>query len=226
LHHDYPAKHQQRAITPRPNSANNPSPITIGISEQDIQLALYDMDTFLDVSYSELRKLLDTIQKHRFIQLSQPISCGDIMLRNVTSVEYGTEVEDAWKIMHSQNLKALPVIDKSRRVIGIVTWHDFLKFITVDDTKNFSNALLKFIRRTPNISSNKPEAVGRIMTTKISVLPETAPIAELIPLMSNQGHRQVPIVNAENRLVGMVHQANLISALYANFNPLQHKTTI
>lgn len=148
------------------------------------------------------------------------------MLRNVTSVEYGTEVEDAWRIMHSQNLKTLPVIDKSRRVIGIVTWHDFLKFITVDNATNFSNALLKFIRRTTNISSNKPEAVGHIMSTKISVLPETAPIAELIPLMSNQGHRQVPIVNAENRLVGMVHQANLISALYANFNQLQHKTTI
>jgi CBS domain-containing membrane protein len=32
--------------------------------------------------------------------------------------------------------------------------------------------------------------------------------------MSNKGHRQIPIVNNENRLVGMVYQANLIAALY------------
>jgi CBS domain-containing membrane protein len=52
------------------------------------------------------------------------------------------------------------------------------------------------------------------MTTRVSVLPESTHIAELIPLMSNLGYRQIPIVNKENRLVGMVYQANLIAALY------------
>jgi CBS domain-containing membrane protein len=28
------------------------------------------------------------------------------------------------------------------------------------------------------------------------------------------GHRQIPIVNSENRLVGMVYQASLIAARY------------
>ena len=48
----------------------------------------------------------------------------------------------------------------------------------------------------------------------MTTLPETAHIVELIPLMSHYGHRQIPIVNAERRLVGMVYQANLIAALY------------
>ena len=52
------------------------------------------------------------------------------------------------------------------------------------------------------------------MTAPVSVLPENTSIAELIRLMSNQGFRQIPIVNSENRLVGMVYQANLIAALY------------
>jgi CBS domain-containing membrane protein len=52
------------------------------------------------------------------------------------------------------------------------------------------------------------------MTAPVSVLPENTHISDLIPLMSNQGYRQIPIVNNENRLVGMVYQANLIAALY------------
>ena len=35
-----------------------------------------------------------------------------------------------------------------------------------------------------------------------------------IPLMSIHGHRQIPIVDADNRLAGMVYQANLLAALY------------
>ena len=52
------------------------------------------------------------------------------------------------------------------------------------------------------------------MTTSVSVLPENTHIIDLIPLMSNQGFRQIPIVNNENRLVDMVYQANLIATLY------------
>jgi CBS domain-containing membrane protein len=52
------------------------------------------------------------------------------------------------------------------------------------------------------------------MTTSVTVLPEDAHIADVISLMSTQGYQQIPIVNRDNRLVGMVYQANLIAALY------------
>ncbi|MGZ8947713.1 MAG: CBS domain-containing protein [Methylococcaceae bacterium] len=52
------------------------------------------------------------------------------------------------------------------------------------------------------------------MTSSVSIMPESTHIADIIPLISNQGYRQIPIVNNENRLVGMVYQANLIAAIY------------
>ena len=142
------------------------------------------------------------------------ITCSDIMVKNVQTVEYGTEVEEAWKIMQREKLKAMPVIDRARRVIGIITWNDFFKFINVDDNETFQKKFRTFIRRTPDMSTNKPESVGHIMTRSVSLLSENTHIAVLIPLMSNLGYRQIPIVNNENRLVGMVYQANLIAALY------------
>ena len=36
------------------------------------------------------------------------ITCADIMVKNILTVEYGTEVEEAWKIMQSEKLKAMP----------------------------------------------------------------------------------------------------------------------
>jgi len=116
--------------------------------------------------------------------------------------------------MHHEKLKAMPVIDRARRVTGIITWNDFFKFIDLGANESFQDKFLAFIRRTPDLSTNKPESVGHIMTAPVSVMQESNHIADLVPLMSNQGYRQIPIVNNEKRLVGIVHQANLIAALY------------
>jgi CBS domain-containing membrane protein len=52
------------------------------------------------------------------------------------------------------------------------------------------------------------------MTKSVVVMTEETHIVELVPLMSTTGLRQIPIVNKENRLVGIVYQSHLIAALY------------
>jgi len=206
LWHDYPLASSHKNATVKPKQA--------GISDQDLKLALENMDMFVDVSAGDLRKLLSDAEARSFKRLKGDITCADIMVRDVPAVEYGTEVEDAWNIMHKQKLKAMPVIDRARRVIGIITWNDFFKFINLSAYESFQDKFRAFIRRTPDISTDKPESVGHMMTTSVNVLPESTHIVDLISLMSTQGFRQIPIVNSENRLVGMVYQANLIAALY------------
>ena len=96
-----------------------------GISEQDMKQALENMDQFMDVSTGDLSRLLTEVQRQNFKRYRGNISCADIMVKNILTVEYGTEVEAAWKIMQREKLKAMPVIDRTRRVIGIITWNDF-----------------------------------------------------------------------------------------------------
>jgi len=215
LRYEYPTVSHladKKNIKTTPSSYNASQ--RIGISEQDLEQALGNRDVFMDVSTGDLSKLLADAQMQSFKRYRGNITCADIMVKNILTVEYGTEVQEAWKIMHSGKLKAMPVIDRARRVIGIITWNDFFKFINVSVNETFQEKFRAFIRRTPNVSTDKPESIGHIMTTSVSVLPESAHISDLIPLMSNQGYRQIPIVNNENRLVGMVYQANLIAALY------------
>ena len=213
LRYEYPSVFSLAGHNQQHSSIIQPSQYT-GISEQDMAQALENMDRFMDVSSGDLSKLLSQAQLQSFKRYRGNITCADIMVKNILTVDYGTEVEVAWKLMSSEKLKAMPVTDRARRVIGIITWNDFFKFINVGADETFQQQFQAFIRRTPDVSANKPESVGHIMTRSVSVLPESTHIADLVPLMSNQGYRQIPIVNNENRLVGMVYQANLIAALY------------
>jgi len=210
---EYPVPVAVKKILHQRHSVIEPSH-HIGFSEQDLTLALQHSDVFIDLSHAELCRLLTEAEMNSFKRIKGDILCSDIMIKDLTVLEYGIEVEQAWGIMHENKLKAIPVIDNAKRVIGIITWHDFFKFIDLNAYQNIQDKFRGFIQRTANFTANKPESVGLIMTHSVVTLPETAHITELISLMSVQGYRQIPIVNSERRLVGMVYQANLIAALY------------
>ena len=186
----------------------------IGFSEQDLNVALKESDVFIDMTHADLSKLLSTVEQHAFKRLQGHILCQDIMVSDVTTVEFGTELEDAWKIMCHKKLKAMPVLDKTQRVIGMVTWNDFFKGMNLTAYDSFQDRFRQFIQRGHDVTAVKPEAVGLIMATDITTVFENEHIVHLISLMSVRGHRQIPVVNLESRLVGMIYQSNLIAALY------------
>ncbi len=209
---DYPSAltngNPENSVTPEASAYK------IGISRQDMERALQNMDVFVDMSQTDLKKLLTLAEMNTFERIRGRICCADIMEKDIPTVEFATEVEEAWKLMQRQRLKALPVVDNSHRIIGIVTQHDFFKFIDLSSYETLQQKFLDFIRRTAKLTASKPEFIGLIMASPVIVLPGNAHIVELIPLMSMQGHRQIPIIDTEHHLIGMVYQSDLIASLY------------
>ncbi len=200
----------QQPISQRPPTAEN----RLIVCRSDIEQATGGMDQFVDVGPDQLAHIFTRLQLLYFERNRAALYCGAIMTTAIITVEYDTEVETAWLLMQQQHLKALPVLDRTRRVIGIVTRYDFLKHLKLTPYQSFQEKWQNFITRTPATSTNKPEAIGHIMTRKVKTLPVTAHIAELIPLVIHEGHHHIPIVDAEQRFVGMVFQSRLLAALF------------
>ena len=197
-------KHEDRAALDR-----------LGISQADVHNALKQMNTFLDVSEADLNAVYKMAGMQSYRRKMGEISCADIMSRDLVTAEYGTELEEAWALLRFHKIKAIPVVDKAKRVIGIITLVDFLKRANLKTYDTFEDKLIKFIKRTPGMRSDKPEVVGQIMAQPVYSAKETMHVVELVPLLSERGLHHIPIVDAERRLVGMVTQSDLIAALYA-----------
>lgn len=187
----------------------------LGINQADLHNALKQMNTYLDVSEEDLEAVYKMAGMQTYRRKMGEITCADIMSRNLVTAEYGTELEEAWAQLRYHKIKAIPVVDRAQRVIGIITLVDFLKRANLKTYDTFQDKLVKFIRRTPGVESSKPEVVGQIMASPVYSAKETMHIVELVPLLSQRGLHHIPIVNAERRLVGMVTQSDLIAALYA-----------
>jgi len=187
----------------------------VGINQADLHNALKQMNTYLDVSEEDLGTVYKMAGMQAYRRKMGEITCADIMSRDLVTAEYGTELEEAWAQLRYHKIKAIPVVDKAQRVIGIITLVDFLKRANLKTYETFEDKLVKFIKRTPGMASDKPEVVGQIMAAPVYMAKETMHIVELVPLLSERGLHHIPIVNAERRLIGMVTQSDLIAALYA-----------
>ncbi len=194
----------------------DPSPLArLGINRDDLNAALASFNAYLNVSEGDLARLYASAQSKAYVRKFGEIQCQHIMSRDVVTVEYGTELEEAWALLRKHKVKMLPVVDRANRVIGVLSLVDYLKRADLKTYQGFADKLVAFVRRTPSLHTDKPEVVGQIMATPVFTVQESDFIASLVPLLSDRGLHHVPVVNDAQRLVGIIAQSDLIAALYS-----------
>lgn len=182
-----------------------------GAAELDAVLARYNQ--VLDVPRDDLAQLLGEAEELAYRRRLTALRCADVMSREVHAVEFGTPLQEAWTLLRTHHIKALPVVDRARRVIGIVTLADFMGAAELDLHDGFAGRLRGLLRASPLTHSTKPEVVGQIMSRQVRVASAERPLAELVPLFSATGHHHIPIVGEAAKLVGILTQSDLVKAL-------------
>lgn len=182
-------------------------------SEADLDAALSHYNQVLDIPRDDLQQLLEQAELHAHGRRLGALRCRDVMTPDPLCVEFGSSLQDAWALLRKHRIKALPVVDRRRRIVGIVTLADFLRAADLDLHAGFDHKLRQLIRATPGVHSDKPEVVGQIMTRTVRVASADRSLAELVPVFSSTGHHHIPIIDGGERLVGIVTQTDLVKAL-------------
>jgi CBS domain-containing membrane protein len=186
----------------------------LGFSPADLDAVISNYGEVLDISRDDLQSLFQQTEMHAYRRRFGEINCTDIMRRNPVAIEFGTSLEEAWALLHDAGIEALPVLDPARRVIGMLTLHDFITHAGIDLHHSFKSKLQHLIRRSGMLQTEKPEVAGQIMQKAFCIVSEDMQIAELVPLMSAAANHYVAVVDKERRLSGIVSQSDLVNGLY------------
>ena len=190
-----------------------PSSASDGVLEADLDAVLRHYNQVLDVSRDDLKALLAQTQLRAYERKLAEVRCADIMSRDLVTVQFGTPLQEAWALLRERRIKALPVVDRTGRIAGIVTLADFMRAANLDVYEGFDGKLRQLIRATASVYSDKPEVVGQIMTRNVRVAGEQRRLVELLALFGSTGHHHIPIIGEGERLVGMITQSDLVAAL-------------
>jgi CBS domain-containing membrane protein len=191
----------------------NASP-TSRFSSADLDEVLKRYNQVVDIGRDDMEDILHMAEMNAMERRLSDMRCQDIMTHNVRTVEYGTDLQDAWELMRTHRVKALPVVDRQRRIIGIVSLADFMRHADVDLNYAMRDRLHQLIRRSGTTHTTKPEAVGQIMCTNVRVASADRSVSDLMPIFTEHGHHHIPIIDADNRLVGIITESDFVRALY------------
>lgn len=202
----YPHRHALESDATQPATTHR-------FTRADLDAALQHYNQVLDVDPDDLVELLQHAEAAAYQRTLGELRCQDIMTPNPRAVEFGTGLNDAWTLMRKYQVKALPVVDRARRVVGIVTVADFLRYARLDDHNGLAARLHSMLRPSKLLHGDRPEVVGQIMTRQVRVASAQRHAVELLPLFSEAGHHHLPIIDQEKRLVGILTQSDLVRAL-------------
>lgn len=188
-----------------------PSPAS-RFTRGDLDAALAHYNQVLDVSRDDLQALLERAEAAAYERKMGEMSCADVMSPAPVVARQEMPLREAWALMRKHRIKALPVIDRQQHLLGIVTVADFMKQIDLDAHEGVGWHLRALLRQ----SRGKQPAtiVGQIMTRTVRVSSADRLLTELVPVFSENGHRHIPIIDGQRRLVGIITQSDLIKALY------------
>ena len=116
----------------------------------------------------------------------------DVMTEDVVSVHSSASFKELVRTLSVTGVGAVPVIDDDRHVLGVVSVSDLITRIVVPGAKSHA------------------QTAAEVMTSPPITTSPTTHIIDAARLSSAQRARRLPVIDAENRLVGIVTRADLL----------------
>lgn len=184
------------------------APGIAGVTRADLEAIVRERGELIDVASDDLESLVHEAQLLAYARSFSELTCEGIMSRDAVSVSSDTSAAAAWRLLERHRIKALPVVDEARRVVGIVTRTDFVSRTT------FSLRGPHGKRWSFRRNASDSYRVDDLMTSNVRTVDRNLPVGELIPVFAHYGHHHIPVVDDARRLIGMITQSDLIGGLH------------
>lgn len=185
----------------------------LGVTVDDLTTAIRERDEVVPVDPNDLEAVLQRAEVLAFNRRSGGVVAAAVMSQQVESVAPGTSLRIALRLLRSNGVKALPVVDAQRRVVGIVTQTDLLDKADWGPSA-MGSGLGWRLRAIGNSDRPLRGKVRDVMTGNVRCVLVSTPIARIVQVMAETGHHHVPVVDAEGKLAGMVTQSDVVAALF------------
>lgn len=136
---------------------------------------------------------------------------GSVMTTDVVRADYGTPFKEVARLLAAHRISGLPVVDEDDRVIGVISETDLItrQAATPGPRRRFSFPGLTRGARRQAAKANARTA-GRLMTEPPVATHADDTIVEAARTMARHQVERLPVLDEEDRLVGIVTRRDLL----------------
>jgi CBS domain-containing membrane protein len=156
-----------------------------GFRAEDVDAVLAELHEAFDIDRDDLELLLRQVELRVFKRALGSFACGDIMSKDVVSIDLDATTRAARDIMRTRRLRCLPVIDRFGVLAGMVTAGDLIG----DDAY-----------------------VSAVATPALVAKADHPALSFVAQLTDGRAH-EVVVVDDRRRVIGLLTQTDLLVAL-------------
>jgi len=119
------------------------------------------------------------------------VKVSRVMTKSLITVSLGSVVEEAVKKMVDLDVECLPVVDSEGILHGLLTFRDIVTKVVYPQAK---------VRKSK---------VEEIMAKDLVTCDLNCTVLDVVKIMKNRHLRRIPVVNARNKLMGLVTDFDL-----------------
>ncbi|WP_371613951.1 CBS domain-containing protein [Streptomyces sp. NBC_00454] len=127
------------------------------------------------------------------------LKVANLMTDEVVSVAPGTGFKDVAKLLAQYDISGVPVLDDEDRVVGVVSQTDLLAHTVSGSHPS---------EQSPPAPG--PPTAGEVMSAPAVTVHAEETVADAARLMTRRGIERLPVVDVEDRLVGIVTRRDLL----------------
>jgi CBS domain-containing protein len=125
------------------------------------------------------------------IPLQEPACAGEVMTENVATAAPEADLVSVAAIMRDQNVGIVPIVDGTRRILGVITDRDIVVRVDANAT-----------------SPAEVQAAGVMTSSPVTVRPQDD-LHDVIDRMGDEGLQRVLVADDAGRLVGIISVSDL-----------------
>ncbi len=201
----------------RGQSKETNSPIPVELSDGDIYDAMKQISGYLDITPGDFKEIYGLAFQHAISRLTRAVKAKDIMNRDVLYVTPVTPLKEVAEIMGRRGISGVPVVAEGRKVAGIISEKDFLSHMGMQKNITFMSVVAECLIGNGCMAVDiRGKSAGDIMTTPAISVYEDTSIMEIDNLMRKHRINRVPVLNKNDKMIGIVTRTDLLpsSCLY------------
>ncbi len=148
----------------------------------------------------------------------------DIMTRTVVSAKQDTPLPTLVDEMVRHGISGIPVVDDESRLVGIVTEADVISKLAFGGTERRPMAVIGDLMRGHDRrwrSKSVGLIAGQIMTKNVETVRPSTTVQAAAQRMVEAGVKRLPVVDDDDRLVGIVSRADVLTSMHRSDDELQ-----
>lgn len=149
------------------------------------------------------------------------MNVSDVMTVDVKTISPDAPLKEAATLMVEVGISGLPVVDDSRKVIGIITEADF---VTAEANRAWGRQrrrlLSNFLGETEH---PKAKTVGDVMSLNPHTVDRGSTVTEAARKMTDHGVKRLPVVLPDGTLEGIISRADVMGAFARPDEALRHE---